>query len=85
MYLVIITEEIDCKQEILLHTLSENGVPNPATLETFIKEDIDDYGQKLKELYSKLEKVKKVETNNRDDSLEPEHSAPSDPREELEM
>ena len=45
-------------QQILLHTLNENGVGSPASLETYVHEDIDRYGVKLTDLHGKLKKAR---------------------------
>ena len=41
-----------------MHTLNENGVASPASLETYVHEDIDRYGVKLTDLHGKLKKAR---------------------------
>jgi transcriptional activator SPT7 len=42
-------------EEIFMHTLYENGVPNLSCLENHYKYDVDKYGSRLKEVNRKLE------------------------------
>lgn len=42
-------------KEILMHVLYENGVDNVAELESYIRDDIERYGNRLDELHRKLE------------------------------
>ncbi|KAF9902075.1 Transcriptional activator spt7, partial [Lobosporangium transversale] len=42
-------------EEILLHTLYENGVSSVGELEGYIREDVERYGNKLQEVHRKLE------------------------------
>ncbi|KAI5478540.1 transcriptional activator SPT7 [Pseudohyphozyma bogoriensis] len=48
-------------EQILLHTLNENGVPAPSHIESYVTEDIDHYGSKLKDLRAKLQKARQVQ------------------------
>ncbi|GAA5955455.1 hypothetical protein JCM10213_000379 [Rhodosporidiobolus nylandii] len=45
-------------KEMLTHTLSENGVPTPAALESYVTEDIDRYGSRLSDLLRRLERAR---------------------------
>lgn len=45
-------------QQILNNTLSENGVPSPSVLESYVTEDIDRYGSRLSDLLRKLERTR---------------------------
>ena len=71
-------------QQILLHTLNENGIASPASLETYVHDDIDRYGVKLTTLHSKLEKARseqlegisnKVSSSDAETSVYSFHSA----------
>ncbi|KAK3835424.1 MAG: hypothetical protein JOS17DRAFT_681839, partial [Linnemannia elongata] len=42
-------------EEILLHTLHENGVSGVGDLEGYIREDVERYGNKLQDIHRKLE------------------------------
>ncbi|ORY56206.1 hypothetical protein BCR35DRAFT_309912 [Leucosporidium creatinivorum] len=46
-------------EQILLHVLSENGVPSPSALEEYVSEDIDHYSAKLADLHGKLERARR--------------------------
>ncbi|GAA6035145.1 hypothetical protein JCM8097_006387 [Rhodosporidiobolus ruineniae] len=45
-------------KQILTNALSENGVPTPAALESYVTEDIDRYGSRLSDLLRKLERAR---------------------------
>ncbi|GAA6051283.1 hypothetical protein JCM3770_006794 [Rhodotorula araucariae] len=46
------------EKEILTRTLSENGVPSPPHLSSYVTEDVDRYGQRLSDLLAKLERTR---------------------------
>ncbi|GAA5887636.1 hypothetical protein JCM5296_004441 [Sporobolomyces johnsonii] len=56
------------KEDILLHTLAENGVAAPSSLEAYVSEDIDRYGTRLSDLLAKLDRTRQ----ERLDGISPE-------------
>jgi hypothetical protein len=54
-------------QDILAHTLEANGVSGVSDLEDYIKDDIDRYGSRLRDLLRKLESARRdqLEGNER--------------------
>ncbi|CEQ42115.1 SPOSA6832_03880, partial [Sporobolomyces salmonicolor] len=56
------------RTDILLHTLAENGVPAPSSLEAYVSEDIDRYGTRLSDLLAKLDRTRQ----ERLDEISPE-------------
>ncbi|GAA5908039.1 SAGA histone acetyltransferase complex subunit SPT7 [Sporobolomyces salmoneus] len=51
------------KEQMLLNTLSESGVPSPSTLHDYVSDDIDQYGTRLSDLLNKLERSRQDQLN----------------------
>ncbi|GAA5832880.1 hypothetical protein JCM11251_000515 [Rhodosporidiobolus azoricus] len=73
--------------QMLTHTLSENGVPTPSLLDTYVSEDIDRYGSRLSDLLRKLERAREEQLDESIASVGAvaEESAPAPPQEEEEL
>ncbi|GAA5849941.1 hypothetical protein JCM8547_000959 [Rhodosporidiobolus lusitaniae] len=51
-------------QQMLTQTLSENGIPSPSALDSYVAEDIDRYGSRLSELLRKLERAREEQLDS---------------------
>jgi transcriptional activator SPT7 len=57
-------------EDVLLHTLQENGISEPEILQDYITHDIKRYGSKLEELRKKLESAFNYLENNDEEDLD---------------
>jgi transcriptional activator SPT7 len=57
-------------EELILHTLFEHGAPDVQTLERYITDDVERYGNKLSELERKLQVAYQEQLENEADALE---------------
>lgn len=53
------------RQEIILHTLTESGVPTVRDLDSYIRDDVERYGGRLSDLERKLSNAWQEEVRNR--------------------
>ncbi|GAA5949495.1 hypothetical protein JCM3765_002680 [Sporobolomyces pararoseus] len=51
------------KEQMLLNTLSESGIPSPSTLHDYVSDDINQYGARLSDLLGKLERSRQERLN----------------------
>ncbi|GAA5842039.1 hypothetical protein JCM3766R1_005730 [Sporobolomyces carnicolor] len=51
------------KEQMLLHTMSESGIPSPSTLRDYVSDDIHHYGSRLSGLLHRLERSRQDRLN----------------------
>ncbi|GAA6023596.1 hypothetical protein JCM11491_006048 [Sporobolomyces phaffii] len=51
------------REQMLVNTLSESGVPSPTTLRDYVSDDIDQYGVRLGDLLGKLQRSREERLN----------------------